>query len=87
MTGTLFEYARKDSNPQPSDPKPVREIDVREMGRDFGISCSTFCSTEEELWEKLSLAYLQKFIGWKRTSNLFAFAQLFEMTSSHTAQQ
>ncbi len=54
MTGTLLKYARKDSNPQPSDPKPVQDILVREMGRDFGILCSTFCSTEGELWEMVS---------------------------------
>ena len=52
--GLVVKYARKDSNPQPSDPKPVRDIAVHEMGRDFGILCSTFCGTEEERWEKLS---------------------------------
>jgi hypothetical protein len=32
----------------------MRDIPVREMGCDFRISCSTFCSTERELGEMVS---------------------------------
>lgn len=56
-------YALKGSNPEPSDPKPVRYIAVREMSRDFGISYSTFCSTEEERWEKVSRKIFIRFDG------------------------
>ena len=32
----------------------MRYLVVREMGRDFGISCSTICSTEKESRETVS---------------------------------
>jgi len=32
----------------------MRDIAVREMGSDYGILCSTFCSTEGEVGEKVS---------------------------------